>query len=426
MPFSTLLIRLGFVLLILVLLDIYVFSGLRIATSGLSSDKLRKIIHWAYWGISIGYFILICICIFTFNMQTGPKGLAFKIMAIFLVLIWLPKIVFSLFLLAEDIFRIISTITVFVFDKMGWEPKDVQEPYIEGRRKIVSQIGLVVAAIPFASILYGVTKGKYNYTLKEVTLTFKDLPKGFDGLTITQISDIHSGSFDSEEDVKKGIDMINAQKSDIVLFTGDLVNNRADEFYSWAEVFNKIEAPFGKYSSLGNHDYGEYIAWDSEAAKEENFQNLLENHGKMGFKLLRNENIIFTRGADQIALVGVENWGLPPFPQIGDLDKALEGIQDNMFKVLMSHDPSHWDARVLPNRHKVHLTFSGHTHGMQFGIEIPGIIKWSPVKYKYPRWAGLYNVDEQYLYVNRGFGFIGFPGRVGIWPEVTKITLRSA
>lgn len=425
MPLSTLLIRLGILLLILFLLDIYSFSGLKAVTDSLENDKTRKIIHWIYWGVSVGFFTLFMYTFFTFNMQTGPRGRVFGIMAAVLILIWLPKIIFCLFLLCEDIFRLMNAGSVFLFDKMGWEAKG-NINYFPDRRKFVSQLGLAVAAIPFISIFYGITKGKYNFKVHEITLLFKDLPIKFDGFTLTQISDVHSGSFDSKEEVERGIELINQQKSDVVLFTGDLVNNRADEFDPWVEVFKKIEAPFGKYSITGNHDYGEYIPWESPEAKQKNFNDLLDNHGKMGFKILLNENIVFTRGQDQLAFVGIENWGLPPFPQYGDINKAIEGLDKGIFKVLLSHDPSHWDAQVIKHPEPFHLTLSGHTHGMQFGIEIPGWFKWSPVKFKYPRWAGLYEEGEQKLYVNRGFGFIGFPGRVGIWPEITKITLRRA
>lgn len=424
MSLTTLFIRIGIVFFILILIDFYVFSGIRTLTHTLENEKSRKIVHYIYWGISIAFCLLFFYSLFTFNSQTGPRGSAFKYMTALTVLLWLPKIVFCLFLLGEDIFRLMNAGSVFLFDKMGWEAKE-NANYFPERRKFVSQLALAVASIPFVSILYGVTKGKYNFKVHELTLKFKDLPISFDGFTLTQISDVHSGSFDSAEDVMRGIDIINAQKSDVVLFTGDLVNNRAEEFEPWIDIFKKIDAPFGKYSITGNHDYGEYIPWNSAAEKQKNFENLIENHGKAGFKILLNENIVFTRAQDQIAIVGVENWGIPPFPQYGDLNKAIDGLEIDMFKILMSHDPSHWDAQVLKHPSPFHLTLSGHTHGMQFGIEIPGFFKWSPVKFKYPRWADLYEVGIKKLYVNRGFGFIGFPGRVGIWPEITKITLKK-
>ena len=425
MSFTTLLIRLGIFLLILFLIDIYALSGIKAFASSFEAEKTRKLIIYLYWGMSLAFLLVFFYTLFSFNRMTGPRGSSFKWLSILMALIWLPKLVFCIFLFFEDVFRLWHAISIFTFDKMGWEAKG-ESVYFESRRKVISQVGLAIASIPFLSVLYGVTKGKYNFKIHEVTLFFKDLPVQFDGFTITQISDIHSGSFDSKEDVERGVTLINEQKSDIVLFTGDLINNVAVEFDPWVSTFKKIEAPLGKYSTVGNHDYGEYVPWPTEAAKEANFKALQEQHGKMGFKLLMNENLIFTRNEEQIALLGVENWGLPPFPQYGDLEKANEGLSKDIFKILMSHDPSHWDARVLPFRDKIHLTLSGHTHGMQFGIEIPGWFKWSPVKYKYPRWADLYQEGSQYLYVNRGFGFIGFAGRVGIWPEITKITLKAA
>lgn len=424
MPLSTLFFRLGIVIVILLLLDVYSFSGLKAATSEIENIRITKTIYIVFWAITAIFLVLFFTTLFTFDQQRGPRGSYFKYMAIMFILIWLPKLIFCIFLLTEDIFRAFQAVSVYVFDKMGWEEKgDIN--YFPDRRKLVSQIGILVASIPFISILYGVTKGKYKYTVHELTLKYKDLPKIFDGFTITQISDVHSGSFDDKKAVEGGIEIINELKSDVVLFTGDLVNNVATEFDPWIEVFAKIQAPFGKYSITGNHDYGEYIPWETPLAKRENFENLLINHGKAGFKILMNENVVFTRGEDQIALVGIENWGLPPFPQYGDINKAVDGLDKNVFKVLMSHDPSHWDAQVVKHPEKFHLTLSGHTHGMQFGIEIPGFFKWSPVKFKYPRWAGLYEENDIKLYVNRGFGFIGFPGRVGIWPEITKITLKS-
>ncbi|MDX2190138.1 MAG: metallophosphoesterase [Bacteroidota bacterium] len=422
---TTFLIRIGILSLFLILIDLYTFNGLKSVTNSIETPFIRQAIHIVFWTITILYFSAIVFGVLNFNPMNGPRGINFKIITIGLVLLWLPKIVFCLFLIGEDIFRIFNALFVFTFDKFGWEAKG-NANYFPERRKIVSQIGLAIASIPFASVLYGVTKGKYNFVIREVELTFKELPWSFDGLTITQISDVHSGSFDDAAEVKRGVELINAQKSDIVVFTGDLVNNIASEFHPWIDIFKTIEAPLGKYSITGNHDYGEYVPWPSEEARNKNFEALLDNHSKIGFKILMNENVVFTRNSEQLALVGIENWGLPPFPQKGDINKAINGLEKETFKVLLSHDPSHWDAQVLVHPSNFHLTLSGHTHGMQFGIEIPGFFKWSPVKFKYPRWAGLYKEKGTFLYVNRGFGFIGFPGRVGIWPEITKITLRSA
>jgi len=292
------------------------------------------------------------------------------------------------------------------------------------RRTWIKALGLLIAAFPFVSFLYGITKGKYNYKVIKVPLYFSDLPKEFDGYKVVQISDIHSGSFDSKEQVKKGIDLINQQDADLVLFTGDLVNNFANEIEPFIPLFKQIKARDGKFSITGNHDYADYVRWNSIEDKQKNFQQLVANHGKMDFKILMNEHVKIKRNLSEIAIVGIENWGLPPFPQFGDLNKAIENLAANSFKLLLSHDPSHWDAQVVDHDMNFNLTMSGHTHGMQVGFDIKKIIKWSPVKYKYPKWAGLYENNHQYLYVNKGFGFLGFPGRVGMWPEITVFELK--
>jgi predicted MPP superfamily phosphohydrolase len=291
------------------------------------------------------------------------------------------------------------------------------------RRKFVSQLALGLASIPFFGIIYGVWKGKYEYRVHRVKLVSPDLPEAFDGFTITQLSDIHSGSFDNVEAVLKGINLANAQKSDLIVFTGDLVNNVANEMNDWIEHFKTLSAPFGKFSILGNHDYGDYVQWPNEAAKVQNFEQLKAVHQKIGFKLMLNENCSLEKNGQKIELIGVENWGKRGFVKHGDLNKAMENVPSEAFKILLSHDPSHWEAVTLHHPKHVHLTLAGHTHGMQFGIEIPGI-KWSPVKYIYPQWAGLYKKGNHHIYVNRGFGFLGFPGRVGILPEITVIELK--
>jgi predicted MPP superfamily phosphohydrolase len=292
------------------------------------------------------------------------------------------------------------------------------------RRKIISQIALGLAAIPFTSLLYGMYRGKYNYKVLSYKLKYEDLPKAFEGFKIAQISDIHSGSFDNLKKVSYGVNLINEQQADMVLFTGDLVNNKAKEVLPWLETFKKINAPFGVYSILGNHDYGDYAAWDTPEAKKENLKELFNAQKEMGWDLLLNESRFIEKEGERIALVGVENWG-SGFKKAGDLNKALKEVSSNDFKILMTHDPSHWEAEVLPHPYKVHLTLSGHTHGMQFGIEIPGWFKWSPVKWRYKQWAGIYEQAKQRLNVNRGFGYLAYPGRVGMWPEVTVITLTN-
>ena len=285
-------------------------------------------------------------------------------------------------------------------------------------------IGL--AAIPFASLLVGMIRGKYNYKVLHYALEFDDLPEAFDGFTLTQISDIHSGSFDNAKKVNYGIDLINQQQSDVILFTGDIVNNKAEELLPWKAAFGRLKAKEGVYSVLGNHDYGDYVEWGSREEKAANLQLLFDTQKEMGFKLLLNETHFIEKGGQRLALVGVENWGKGGFKKAGDLEKAIEEVKADDFKVLLSHDPSHWEAQVLPHPYPFHLTLSGHTHGMQFGIEIPGWFKWSPVKWRYKQWAGLYQENKQWINVNRGFGFLGYPGRVGIWPEITVISLKRS
>lgn len=336
----------------------------------------------------------------------------------FFVTLFAFQALVTLLLLGEDILRIPQGIYVF-FTKMPG-----QTQFLPERRKIISQIAVGLAAIPFASLLYGMYRGKYNYKVLNYVLEYDDLPEAFDGFKIAQISDIHSGSFDNPEKVQYGVDLINQQQADIVFFTGDLVNNRAEEVFPWIETFKKINSKFGVYSILGNHDYGDYTRWESEAAKKENMEALFDAQKQMGWDLLLNESRFIEKEGQRLALVGVENWG-SGFKQAGDLEKALENVAPQDFKILLSHDPSHWEAQVLPHPFDIHLTLSGHTHGMQFGIEIPGWIKWSPVKWRYKQWAGIYEQAKQRLNVNRGFGYLAYPGRVGIWPEVTVITLTK-
>lgn len=332
--------------------------------------------------------------------------------------IFVPKLLVIIFMFGEDIARV----SVGLFSKFGGSDDAF---YLPSRRKFISTLALGVAALPFASLLYGMYRGKYNYKVLKYALEFEDLPEAFDGYTITQISDVHSGSFDNENKVAYGIDLINEQQSDIILFTGDLVNNKAEEMLPWKKHFAKLSAKDGVYSVLGNHDYGDYVEWSSPRAKAENLETLKAFQKEMGWNLLLNENVSLTKNGETIKLIGVENWGAGGFKKAGDLEKACAGVSKTDFKILMSHDPSHWKEQVKNDERHFHLTLSGHTHGMQFGIEIPGWFKWSPVKYRYENWAGIYEELGRYINVNRGFGFLAYPGRVGIWPEVTVIQLKK-
>ena len=401
----------------LFLLDLYAFSGIRTLTQGINSATLRGGIHASFWVLSI---LKIGLLLFALSMFPAKDLAAYRTGSMLITIVSLllvPEMIFAAFLLLGDIFQLIEGL-IRLIPTVG----ESENGFLPGRRKFFSQAGLIIAGIPFVGMAYGILKGKYDFKVHRITLRYPDLPKAFHGFTLTQISDIHSGSFDNSEAVERGIRLINEQQSDIIVFTGDLVNNYAAEIEPWIDTFAQLKAEQGVYSVTGNHDYGEYAPWNSHEERQADFVRLQENHKRMGFRLLMNEHVTFEKAGESISLLGIENWGLPPFPQKGDLNLALHDSSD--FKILLSHDPSHWDAQVLPHKEKIHLTLSGHTHGMQFGIEIPGI-KWSPVKYRYPRWAGLYEQAQQYLYVNRGFGFIGFSGRVGIWPEITVITLEK-
>lgn len=321
-------------------------------------------------------------------------------------------------LLGEDILRFI----LGLYDKLVNKNDSF---YLQSRRKFVSQIALGLAAIPFTSLLYGMYRGKYRFRVLNYTLHFEDLPDAFDGYKITQISDIHSGSFDNREKIEYGVNLINEQQSDTILFTGDIVNNKASEMHDWKALFGTLNAKDGVYSVLGNHDYGDYVTWPSPEAKKQNLEELVQLQKEMGFDLLLNESRFIEKDGQRIAIVGVENWGKGGFKKAGDLKKAAQNIDAKDFKILMSHDPSHWEEEVIKDDYLYHLTLSGHTHGMQFGIEIPGWIKWSPVKWRYKYWAGIYKEMGQYINVNRGFGYLGYPGRVGIWPEITVIELKK-
>lgn len=333
----------------------------------------------------------------------------------------ISKLIFCMGLFIQDGGRLIGAVYNFAHAKLTYSGA---EDFVPSRRSFLNNLALGIAAVPFGAMLYGMAKGKYKYTVKNVQLAFTDLPKIFDGFKIVQISDIHSGSFDDIDEVRRGIALINDQKPDLLLFTGDLVNSQKDEINPYIDLFASLAAPHGKYAVLGNHDYyGMY--GEPEHNKQTYWSDFMGKFSKMGFTLLNNTHTYIEKQDQKILLAGVENWGAGRhFPKHGDLVKALDGTKPDDFTVLMSHDPSHWDHHVLKHEKQVHLTLSGHTHGMQFGIDVPGF-KWSPVKYRYPRWMGLYEEEGQYLYVNKGFGFLGFPGRVGMWPEITVIELKA-
>lgn len=375
--------------------------------------------HWAYGILFLGALLFVAIKIITYVPGDGIRGAVAMSAGIFLAF-FLLALVLGFFLLVEDVVRLVA----FAYNKVVGEVTS-QGGHFPSRRKFLSGLALGLASIPFGAMLYGMYRGKYNYQVLKYEVEFDDLPDAFDGYQITQISDVHSGSFDNYRKVSYGIDLINAQQSDVIFFTGDLVNDRTSEMEPWKEVFSRLEAKDGKFSILGNHDYGDYTSWESEAAKAQNLEDLKVMQKEMGFDLILNSNRYLEKDGQKIALLGVENWGRGGFKKAGDLQMAKEGIDKDDFKILLSHDPSHWEDVALHDEYHYHLTLSGHTHGMQFGVEIPGWIKWSPVKWRYKYWAGLYKEMGQFINVNRGFGFIGYPGRFGIWPEISVITLKK-
>ena len=397
-------------IIIIALFELYAFQAIKTVT------KSRGILI-GYAIVSAAAIIFIVFELMKYDRTVGQTKMTLVTLGL-LLLVLLPKIVLTFVMLLEDVLRVmLGTVTHF----MGHN----SDSFLPERRKFVSQVALGLAAVPFLSLIYGMTIGKYNYKVIRQTLFFPDLPEAFDGFKVTQISDIHSGSFDNEEKIRYAIDLINEQEADLLLFTGDIVNAKADEMHPWIDIFNGLKKyEFGKYSVLGNHDYGAYLEWKSEKAKADNFEAIKDLHRQIDFKLLLNQNVKIKKGSDEIALIGVENWG-KHFGEFGDIDKATQNLTPSDFKILMSHDPSHWEYIVKNHPKHINLTLSGHTHGMQFGIEIPGYFKWSLAQYMYKQWAGLYEEFGRYIYVNRGFGFHAYPGRVGIMPEITVFELKK-
>jgi len=392
-------------------LPISLFAAVYFLISWYVLAGLETIAHQSYVPLFFWAVVTLSIAALLFAIQgirTRGMGQFFKISTHFFLVLFVGELLFAALLLVNDIYRGAYGIFSLV---------PARNPYWIGFAGVVF-IGTVLL------FLYGILRGKYAYRVIHHTLYFKDLPAAFDGFTITQISDVHAGSFTNPKAVQKGIDLVNAQQSDLFVFTGDLVNNKAEEIKPWIKQFSQIKAKYGQFSILGNHDYGDYVQWPNDLVKQGNLQQLKKYHAELGFRLLLDEHVVLKKDGAQIALVGVENWGVG-FGERGDLTKALQGTKSDEFKILLSHDPSHWEAQVKNHPSTLHLTLSGHTHGMQFGIEAFGI-KWSPVKYRYAHWAGIKQENGRFLNVNRGFGFIGFSGRVGIWPEVSVIQLKKA
>jgi len=406
-------VRIFFFIAILLCFDIYIFTAIKQLTFA-SSIEVKWLVYSCYWGLtifSLSYFLT--------YLLFGTDSLGISI-----VLYWrsiavisiISKLPILLIIGIDDIRRFIALAMNF----MNGVDFDTS------RSKFIVKTGLAIGTLPFVSLIYGIIRNPYRYKLYKSDVPIMNLASNLEGLRIVQISDIHSGSFTFKEPIKNAIEMINAQKPDLVFFTGDLVNSIASEMEPYIDVFNKIQSKYGVYSILGNHDYGDYFRWPTPAAKEANMDRLKAIHREMGWQLLLNEHKIIKVRDSSLGIIGVENIsGKRHFKIYGDMKKASLNCPDCDVKILLSHDPSHWEEEIIMRYKDIDLTLSGHTHGMQFGIEIPGFIKFSPIQFVYKKWAGLYKEGNQYLYVNRGLGFLGYPGRVGILPEITLLELKN-
>ncbi len=403
-------------LVFFLLVEIYFFQSLRVIAADWSVLTRRAvyILYWSVTGIVLVFVSLYYIAPESFSNQ------ARQWIFTSLFMLFIPKLLGAVFLLIDDGRRLVAWIASKLYSGEGHV--DAQ-PEAISRSEFLSKASLVTAAVPFAVINFGIISGAHDYRIRRKTLYLKTLPKAFDGIRLAQISDIHTGSFFNKTAVKGGVEMIMNEKPDLIFFTGDLVNEETKEVKNYIDVFDKLDAPLGVFSSTGNHDYGDYKDWKSPEAKAKNFEDLIQAHKELGWQLLRNENKVITVDGEKIVIAGVENWGAGRFSKYGDFSKAMDGTTSENAVILMSHDPSSWDAMIRKEYPQVDLTLSGHTHGFQFGIEIGGF-RWSPSQYIYKQWAGHYQENDQHIYVNRGFGYIGFPGRVGMPPEITILELK--
>ena len=400
------------------LVDLYVFQAVRTVMQNLSSGVQRGItaFYWLFFALTI---IVLTLAVVT---RGAPPSNFKTFLAAFLFIVFVSKLFIILILLLDDGIRLGKYIARLV----SGTPAGPTEGNRITRSEFLNKMALVTGLIPFTTFLYGVVRGRYEYQVKKVVLKFPNLPSGFHGFRMLQISDLHTGSFSDDSHLKEAVALINKQEADVVFFTGDLVNNVADELVPYTNVLSQIRGKMGVFSVLGNHDYGDYVRWENEMEKTANLERLKHMQARMGWRLLMNEHVPLERNGDKIALLGIENWGMRAgFPKYGKMYKAYPGSEQYPFKVLLSHDPSHWEGEVLEKYQAVDLMLSGHTHGMQFGINLPGL-KWSPVQYVYKQWSGLYKQGTQHLYVNVGLGFLGYPGRVGFLPEITVFELQKA
>ena len=403
---------------IIFLLDLYVFQALK-TVSQQGSERGRQAIFISYWVVS--FFTIATMLSFPYLQFLQTSKIFRNYVFAILIGLFLAKLIGSLFFVADDIRRGALLLMNKIFPLSGAQYMGPEGQGIP-RSTFLSWLGLGLGGTLFGTLLFGFGN-KYNYQVKKIKLSFKNLPEAFKGMRMVHISDIHSGSFQDIRAVNKGIDLILKQQADLIVFTGDLVNDRSTEMEPYQNSFGRLTAPLGVFSTLGNHDYGDYVQWPSAQAKVDNLEALKKVHANMGWRLLMNEHVVLEKKGEKIALLGIENWGAKArFPKYGKMNLAYPGTENIPFKILLSHDPSHWDAQILPEYPDIDLMLSGHTHGMQFGLENP-YFKWSPVQWMYKQWAGLYEQGLQKLYVNRGYGFIGYPGRVGILPEITVIEL---
>lgn len=404
--------RLLILLLVLLAVDIYAFQAVRVLIQHWSAGA-RQWVYGFYWLVPLLGLGLLLLAN-SYPSADWPRGWFSFVRALFFI-IYLSKFLVVGVLLIDDLRRVLMAAYQWV---------SPQQEVNLGRNRFLSQLALALGGVPLFLLTYGMARNPYRYQLVKERLRIHRLPSSLEGLRIVQISDIHSGSFTSPTSVARAIDIINAQDADLVFFTGDLVNNKAEEMLPYIDIFKGIKSKHGIFSIFGNHDYGDYVSWPSAQAKEDNLTQLKDVHRQLGWDLLLNENRLLSIAGEQIAIIGVENYSaLPRFPKHGKLPEAYQGTEQAALKILLSHDPTHWDYEVTKSYPDIQLTLSGHTHGMQFGIEIPGWLKWSPAQYVYKQWAGAYQQNDQWLYVNRGFGFLGYPGRVGILPEITRLEL---
>lgn len=413
-------IRFLLFLALIVVIEFYFLQAVKTFIQDFSQSKKNAVLWTAY--TLAGMSMLIGIVSLFYPPPQWNNFFRF-VSSVFLIIL-LCKLIGCTFLIMDDLVRLVRW--VFSLFQKEALPEAAEATKGISRLKFFSQLAIGFTVIPAVGFIYGIVRGAYKYRVHNVKVPSPNLPEAFNGFKIVQLSDIHTGSFMDNHPLNTAFDIVMKQNADLILFTGDLVNNEAKETEGFESIYSRLKAPHGVFSVLGNHDYGDYVEWNSLEAKKENLEKLKNIQANVGWKLLMNEHVAIEKNGQKIALLGIENWGGSlRFPKYGRMDLAHKGTEEYPFKILMSHDPSHWDKQVIPEYSDIDLTLSGHTHGMQLGIEIPGI-KWSPSQWVYKQWAGLYKSDKQFLYVNRGLGFLGYPGRLGIWPEITVIELVKA